>query len=294
MASKLSAVVLGTGPGALLRGNGRRTAVPLAAAAVGPLLARQPDPGPSRNPDIYPPGWQHPDSPVPDPLNPDPDLYPPDVGVPRRDPDVLPPRPPAPDIYPPGDTPDMPEPPVPGKGPFMHLGRAAASRPIPADSHKWCGSWGAAGSTPPRAQQGGCASRANSPALLLKTDGGNVWLEARAMHGTAFWAEHAEQGGGKGAQEDLEERGMPSKEGGFTTDKEGAGMPADSIPGYSQASEPVSRIGKLSDQMGDVPEATPSRDIGPKVGSKASTGEPVDVPTQEPGPRFPGKATTQS
>lgn len=135
-------------------------------------------------------------------------------------------HPPAADIYPPGDTPDMPEPPVPGKGPFMHLGRAAASRPIPADSHKWCGSWGAAGSTPPRAQQGGCASRANSPALLLKTDGGNVWLEARAMHGTAFWADHAEQGGGKGAQEDLEERGMPSKEGGFTTDKEGAGMPA--------------------------------------------------------------------
>lgn len=87
------------------------------------------------------------------PGSPNPDLYPPDIDTPRRDPDVLPPRYPSPgkgrttghrrcqactaalathlpvqllllflppDVYPPSDIPpDMPEPPVPGKGPFM-------------------------------------------------------------------------------------------------------------------------------------------------------------------------------
>jgi hypothetical protein len=88
-----------------------------------------------------------------DPGNPDPDLFPPDIGTPRRDPDLLPPRYPSPggrcsdhtpvtanhaaplpaatgvrlpfpparaaDMYPPPDRPDMPEPPLPGRGPFM-------------------------------------------------------------------------------------------------------------------------------------------------------------------------------
>lgn len=110
---------------------------------------------------------------------------------------------------------------MPGKGPFMRSGHVIAVQPIPADSPKWCGPWGAAGGAPFRVQQG------DSPILLLKTDGGNAWLEARGLHGSAAWAqERPGQAGGEGAQEDLEERGLPSKEGGFTTDKEGAGIPA--------------------------------------------------------------------
>ncbi|KAL4428040.1 hypothetical protein ABPG75_002129 [Micractinium tetrahymenae] len=272
MASRLSAVALGSGAGALLRGGGRRSAAPAVAVATAPLLARGPDTGPSRNPDIYPPGWQKPDSPVPD-------------------------------IYPPGDSPDMPEPPVPGKGPFMRAGyAAAAAQPIPADSPKHCSPWGAAGGSPFRARQGSCAGGGelgSGPALLLKTDGSG--LEARGLHGSAAWAQErpgvpsstGQRPGkavGECAEENMAERGIPVEE----MDKEGAGMPADSIPGYSQAAEPVSRIGKLSDDMGDVPEATQSRNIAPKVGPKASTGEPVDVPGEVPGPRFPGQATTQS
>lgn len=127
----------------------------------------------------------------------------------------------------------MPEPPVPGKGPFMRLGPLAAlPQPIPADSPKWCGPWDTAGSGTFRAQQGSRAgarsgSRGGSPALLLKTDGGNAWLEARGLHASAARAQgRPGQGGAKGAQEDLGERGVPSEEEAFTTDKEGPGVPA--------------------------------------------------------------------
>ncbi|KAI3428783.1 hypothetical protein D9Q98_007603 [Chlorella vulgaris] len=89
------------------------------ARAAATTVVRGPDtPVPGRHPDVYPPCF--PRNPTPqDPGNPDPDLYPPDQGLPRRDPGDLPQRFPSPDVYPLPDTPEMPEPPVPGKGPFM-------------------------------------------------------------------------------------------------------------------------------------------------------------------------------
>jgi hypothetical protein len=73
-------------------------------------------------------------------------------------------------VYPPLDTPpDAPEPPLPGKGPFMTA--ASFSMAAPVDSPKGMLSW----------RSVAAPSALTSPALLLKTDGGNAWLEASRM-----------------------------------------------------------------------------------------------------------------
>ncbi|PSC75390.1 hypothetical protein C2E20_1551 [Micractinium conductrix] len=320
------------------------TAAAAAAAARVVVRDRGPDHPLPRNPDIWPTPSpaDTPDSPS-DPM-PNPDLYPPDIGTPRRDPDVLPPRYPAPDIYPPGDMPpDMPEPPLPGKGPFMAAGFGLP----PSDSFKHPAGWPQAAlrlAAPPRPEHAHPLVAGGSP-LLLKTDGGSGWrgqLRCRGVHsgaaglapgGRSMSGEEQEAANkSSAAMEGVQKQDDDIPTGSYVEqrantppevthvwgpsslpaclpalpvalllvpqvaprvateapDKLPAGSPPESQPGYTIATgAPTAHIGKVSDDSGDVPEATSTRSIKPKVGPKASTGLAPDVPVEVPKPGFP-------
>ncbi|PRW05826.1 hypothetical protein C2E21_9467 [Chlorella sorokiniana] len=217
--------------------------------------------------------------------------------IPGRHPDIWPPTPhdsPDPDIYPPA--PDMPEPGSPRQGPYMALGAPGMCAPkVPM-----------AGEVPlfvlrSPTHAAVLAGRPGGAALLLKTDGGNSWLEGRATQQSLASFRTRSFHAGAPARQEQPSRGnvppeVPPRQPTEAPDQLPASSPPESQPGYTHATgAPTAHIGKVSDDTGDVPDQTESgmRGVSPKVGPKASPGTPLDKPTEVPKPGFPGAATTQ-